>query len=303
MNRIAGRGAAFVLPALAWLSACGEQPAPSTPSPRPVEAVVLERSDPSQRLRVPGIVRSWAEQDIAFEVAGRIGFVINEGEQVRGRWEEGGEVLVEGDVLARLDPAEFEAAVRAAEADLESALIQRDSAAPAELARAEARRVEASENLSRTETAFAQDAASELDFVRARAQFEVAEAEVAVARSGVRSASAAALRAEATLTQARLDLKNTEIRAPFGAEVSDRFEIVGGYATPGTRVLSLTMLDPIEIAVQVSAATARSIAPENLVRFYVGGIERPFSGKVLRKSTSADPGTQTFTITVIARNQ
>ncbi|MEO0631544.1 MAG: HlyD family efflux transporter periplasmic adaptor subunit, partial [Planctomycetota bacterium] len=110
------------------------------------------------------------------------------------------------------------------------------------------------------------------------------------------------IRAEAALDQARLDLARTELWAPFGAEVSGRSQNVGGYASPGSPVVHLTMIDPIEVAVQVSAATSREIAVNDRMRVFVDGLDEPIDGKVIRKSSSADAGTQTFTVTAICRN-
>jgi len=285
------------------LMSCGNAPAPPEPSPRPVGAAALEISNPALALTIPGIARSWAEQDVAFEVPGRIDYVIPEGVEVRGRWQEGDRVLVEGDLLARLDRADFEAAVTAAQADLETAIIQRDQLATAELAEAQANKVQIDDELARTEAMLAQGATNERAAISARANAEVAKARVAAARAGIESSRAAVLRAESVLEQALLDLARTELRAPFGAEVSDRTQIVGGYANPGSPVVQLTMIDPLEIAVQVSAATNRQIEINSLIHVYADGLDGPVLGKVIRKSTSADSGTQTFTVTAICRNR
>ncbi|MEL7483079.1 MAG: hypothetical protein AAFN41_01875, partial [Planctomycetota bacterium] len=220
-------------------------------------------------LTIPGVVQAWAEQDVAFEISGRIDYVVQEGVEVRGRWEENGEVLVTGDLLARIDQSDFEAAVAAAQADLDTAIIQRDRVAPAEVAEAEASRDQANDELQRVEEANRQGATSVSELVSARANADVAEARVAAARAGLSSAEASVIRAEAALDQARLDLARTELWAPFGAEVSGRSQNVGGYASPGSPVVHLTMIDPIEVAVQVSAATSREIAVNDRMRVFV----------------------------------
>lgn len=285
------------------LGSCRDAPPPSDPSPLPVGVVTLEFLSPSIDMTVPGIVRSWAEQDVAFEIAGRIEFVIEAGAEVSGRWQEGDEVLLEGDLLARLDPSDFEAAVAAAEADLESVIIQRDQVAPAQLAEAQANKQQVDDQLARVEEALRRGAANESEAISARANAEVASAQVIAAQAGIESARASVLRAESALQQAKLNLERTELRAPFGAEVSGRTQIVGGYASPGAPVVSLTMVDPLEVAVQVSAATSRRIEVNSLVRVYADGLDEALLAKVLRKSTSADSGTQTFTITLICRNR
>ncbi len=297
----AGTGA--LLATLALLGGCRQEREAPARGPRPVEVVELRVSDPTVPLRVPGVVRAWAEEDIGFEVSGQVVFVLLEGTRVRGRWVEGDTVLVEGDVLARLDPADFEAAVDKANADLEVARIKRDRVAPASVAAARAIEAESTINLKRIQQVHERGAASERELTAAETSANVASANASVAEANAVAAAAEVVRAQASLAQASLNLTRTEIRAPFTGEVAERYVTVGGLTSPASRVLRLTMMDPIEIDVQVSAQTSRRIARHDRVRIYPEWYDEPLSGKVQRKSTSADPGTQTFTITIITRNQ
>ena len=136
MNRRSHRsvlcGLGLISGTFCWLVGCGEASSEPNLGPRPVEVSELRVSDPTVKLRLPGIVRSWAEEDIAFEVSGKVDFIMQEGARVTGRWADSDVVLVDGDVLARLDPEEYEADVAASQAELEAALIKRDRVAPAQ---------------------------------------------------------------------------------------------------------------------------------------------------------------------------
>jgi len=70
------------------LPGCDEQLEPKTHAPRPVVVRPLEMSDPSQALWLTGVVESWAQENIAFEVSGRVKYIIEEGTYLQGRWEE-----------------------------------------------------------------------------------------------------------------------------------------------------------------------------------------------------------------------
>lgn len=91
-------------------------------APRPVVAMELVASDPTQALRLTGTVEAWAEENIAFEVAGRIRYIARPGAVLEGRWEENGEIIIEGGLLGAVDREVYEANVlAAAQAAVESA--------------------------------------------------------------------------------------------------------------------------------------------------------------------------------------
>jgi HlyD family secretion protein len=131
---------------------------------------------------------------IGVRVAGRIDrYLVEEGDHVRA-----------GDPLVQLDPRDYEAAVRHAEASLKQARAMTDLKRQ-QLARAEA--------LARAHVL----AREELD-IRA------AEAASAEAQVGV---------AEAELTQAQISLEYTTLRAPTGGVILAKMKEVGEIAVPG----------------------------------------------------------------------
>lgn len=284
------------------ISSCDNDAPPREPSARPVTSMLLEESDPSSSLRIPGIVKSWAEEDVSFEVSGRVEFIVEQGTQVEGRWVESGAVLIEGDVLARVDRAQYETAVRAAQADVERARIELERVAPTKVIQAQAMHKLRQIEHDRVQQAHNQGGATDLEVLTAKVALELADADVEAARAAVAGARAALARNQASLDNAQLDLDRSELRAPFRGEVADVFTNAGGYASAGTPVLHLVMMDPIKIDVTVSAQTNRRIATDDLVRVFVPDRDEPILGKVYQKSTAADARTRTFTVTVIVRN-
>lgn len=175
-----------------------------------------------------------------------------------------------GDVLARLDDRDLQAAqaqaradVAAAEADIQSIQAQlrlQDStiaAADADVASADASAAYAKfeftrySDLVRTGTGSLQRAQqAEADIkgrdaasARARAAAEGARQQVTVLQAQLGRAQAALLRAGAVAEQAALNLSYATITAPTDGAVGDRTVRAGQYVQPATRLLNVVPMD------------------------------------------------------------
>ncbi len=300
---VAGGPSTAALLILILLVGCRREVESRPPAPRPVTVVELTVGDPTDRARLSGVVESWARQEVAFEVPGRVTVIAEEGTVLEGRWVEADQVVVTGEVLARIDPAIYQAALTAATAEVAGARINLEAALPAKFD--EAMAVSEKENLEydRTKTAHVRGAATDIELATAKARRDAASAGVREAQAALESGQATLDRAGALLQQAEIDLANTILYAPFTAEVSEVHTKIGGYAQAGQPVAELVMMDPIQVDVTVSADTARRIALDDAVRVSVAGRDESLQGKVYRKSTVADAATRTFTITVMLRNE
>ena len=96
---------------LLLVSACDEQVVEQAPVVRPVKIYTIGKADNDARREYPGSIRAFQHADMGFEVGGRImEFYVREGDEV-----------VEGEVLARLDARDYEAELKAQQANVRKA--------------------------------------------------------------------------------------------------------------------------------------------------------------------------------------
>jgi RND family efflux transporter MFP subunit len=174
---------------------------------RPVVSVVTVEPG-VERLRVPaqGTVEPRTENEVVAEVGGRLAWLSPHFES--------GSFFEAGELLARIEPADYEIALERARAAVERARSQRQLA-------------EAS--LSRSVGLRDAGAASD-------AAHEQAESNAAIAAANEREA-------EAALRQAELELSRTELRAPFKGRVRDRTADAGQLVGRGAWLASVFAVD------------------------------------------------------------
>ncbi len=232
-------------------------------------------------VRGGGTVRPSAEVTIAPQVGGRVIWT-------SAALVSGGRFL-EGEPLLRVDPADYENAVEAAEADVaqrEVALLEAEE--NARLALDEWRRLAARENLDPTPP------------------------NALVTRQPQLDAAGAALKsATARLEDARLALERTWIRAPFNGIVRDETVDLGQFVAAGQAVGRLYATDEVEIVVPLSdneaalierlwnarAGEAATRIPVEITSEY-GGREHSWSGYVDRAEAALDEQTRTVDVVV-----
>lgn len=146
------------------------------------------------------------------------------------RVEEGSRVRV-GDVIARLEAADFVASVERARAQLQQA-VAAQGAADAAIQRAEADLAEARRQLSVSERLNADKLVPVDQLDAARSRVKLAEASLAQARAERERATATYAQGNADLTYAEAQLQNTVIRAPFSGTVVRKMAEVGESVAP-----------------------------------------------------------------------
>ena len=172
-----------------------------------------------------GIVRPHWEIDIASEVGGKI-------VAVSPNLQSGGHVSA-GEVLVRIDPADYENRVQQAEADVATqqvSLLQAEE--EAQIARTEYEQFRARENRRGNGTA--------------------SPSPLVLREPQLRAARAALARAEAQLRDAELVLSRTAITSPFDGRVRNEVADLGRLVAAGQSLGQIYASDAVEVVVPVS---------------------------------------------------
>jgi RND family efflux transporter MFP subunit len=268
-----GRGRlAGVLLALA-LGACGAEDGPplaaanTPPAPIPVASEVVVREPIVEPVFGTGTIAAHKTTDVGPRVSGIIETIhVAVGDRVE-----------QGDPLFRTRPVDYEIRVREAESALR-------------LARANAQKAE--RDLERMGTLHEQNVASDerLDAVRTTR-------EMAAAQRG---------QAEAALAQARQNLTDTVVRAPYRGVITRRFVDEGAMLstmmTAGNAVVQIMKMDVVAAIVQLPEQhLARvQVGTPGVVR--VDGIARSYEAQVDILNDRVDPASRAFEVRLAIEN-
>ncbi len=317
----ASKGLLIVWLSLA-ISGCGKSAVEGVgKAPRPVTTMTLVKSKPTMSFAASGSVKSWKTEDIGFEVAGRVLWVLEPGKNINGRVvDPDGNLVREGTPLAQVDPVRFKIAVESAEADLEVAKLSKENieirltdSLPAEIKSAELDFKVANDEFGRMKKLNLQNAASQSEYDQAENLVQIRqtaisslEASAKQAGADLRSAEAQIKRAEQALRDAERDLANTTLYASFQGQISEVMVVPGSVVSAGSPVLRLQMTNPIKVEVELSATQSRELRQRRDLptRFLLpDGTPRETNGLVYNIDASADPATRTFTMTMLLLNE
>ena len=259
----------------------------------PVTVQTLSETDYARERRLTGSVGLYREEQIGFEVTGRILSVLDEGLEVEGpAYDEGGRLVQAGEAIAVLDGTRYELQVGTVQARAEAARRGVDAV------QAQVRLAE--QTLVREQNILNEGAGTQQAVDIAQSGFDSAAAQLAAARANVEAI-------EQELDRAREDLADTTLLAPFSGRITVVHISQGAVVDAGTPIVTLTLMDPVQVQVQVSADAEREIRTGGQARVFPrdpleGGEPVAVSAIVYEKSAVADPRTRTFRIDLIVRN-
>lgn len=255
--------------------------APRETRPTVVEAQPLQAQSYQVKINASGIVRPHTQTNLVAEVSGKV-LDIAPNFQVGGYFNS-------GEVLVKLDAANYSNAVTIAEGELaQKQLALQEQQAQAKLAQRDWSLLEDSQN-------------------RPQSDF-------AARRPHLAAAQAALQAAEAKLQQEKLNLARTRITAPYNGRVLEKRVDVGQYVTPGTVLGVIYASDALEVHLPLSLAQYELLQiPEAFrdkaadtnamplveIRPSQGKRDEVWQGKVVRSSAALDEKSRQ--ITVIAR--
>jgi len=295
------------------LTACGkEEKKPETKEVvRPVKLMTVSSAQDEFRRSFAGRVRAAKRVDLAFQVSGPL---------VELPAEEG-RAVKKGDVVARIDPRDFEAKVKNAEGRLANAQAQLKAmrqARPEDIRRLEAnlKKAEAAAKLGKAEYERIQSikradpgAVSQGMLDRAVEKKERADAGLLTAREdlrigklGARPEDIQAKEAEikslaAELEAAKHQLSYTYLRAPFDGVISRRYVENFQEVRAKDPIVGLDDISSVEILIDVPElvmATIREGRGGRAVAEFAAAPGKQYPLKLKEFATRADPKTQTY---------
>jgi len=302
---------ALILLGIFLLAGCIE-PVEEEEAVRPVKTMVLDAASRYGSRVFPGTVQAAKRAMLSFRVSGPlVALPIFEGQTVR-----------RGQLLARIDPRDYERAVnsiKARLADLSAQYKAMKSARPEDIRRLEAalsaaqsRLLEASASFRRYQRLYENNNISKAEYDQARAARDVAESEVrsaeeslVIAKTGARPEDLEAMEAriramETDLRRAQDQLDDTELRAPYDGRIAERFVDNFEFVTAFTDVLSLQDIRVVEIVAQIPervVSAAKQIKDATFTASFSSapGVKLPAEPTEL--ATEADPVTRTYAVT------
>ena len=228
---------------------------------RQVKSMVVTGGDGAQEQSFSGRLHSTSEVGFSFKVAGTIEQLpVQVGDQVR-----------KGDVLARIDPADYELQVERAEAAL---------------AESEAALRNAKANYARVKKLYEAGNVARTTLDQARAEFDTATA-------GVQANGKA-------LEIARKDLSYTILRADADCAIATVIPDVGENVAGGTTIIDAACGDGLEVKLNIPESVISHIAKDMGVTVHFSAIEdRGFEGVVSKVGVSSVGAGTTFPVDVL----
>lgn len=235
---IIGAGAAVVLTAAAYFSLQG-----GGQGGVGVRMEVVEKRDLTATVTASGNVRARRKVDISSDISARVtALLTDEGEEVE-----------EGQVLIRLDPTRYQAAVDRSMATLKQT--------EAQVAQVRANHLRAEREARRRMSLWQTDS-----LLVSRQEVENAESDLEVQASLLESAEFGVGQARAALDEAKDQLAKTIIRAPMSGRVTrlnveeGETVIVGTMNNPGSLVLTVSDLSIMEVVLEVDETDVPDIS-------------------------------------------
>jgi len=254
---------------LAAVTGCNDAPTPTAAGNpvRPVKTLVVSTPNATSGIELPGQVRATQRLDLAFEEVG--GHLVEL--PVTGRE---GEEVMKGELLAQIDPGDFERALRSAEVSLG------DAHSVLNLAQTESERMDRMKTIN-------PDLVSKSMIERTREKLKEAQARVKTL--------------ETEVEQAEDLLEYSSLRAPFSGIVTRVLAENLQEVQPGKPVVSLQDVTHLEVLIEAPEtlmAAAQSLSPNNIsavARFPIAP-GKEYSLTLKDAARTPDPATQTYQI-------
>jgi len=296
-----------------WFSAaCSRREPARSEIVRPVKTMTVAAGNEPDTRTFPGRVDASRQVELSFQVPGvLINLPVKEGQKV-----------AKGEILAQLRPDEFEARLETAQGQLDQAKATlaalRLGERPEEQLRREAAERAAAAKVANAKTEFERyarllrtSAVSQSDYELAQTNYRVAQEEhqaalqllqkgTAARKEDIDAQEAVVRGLEGRLADAKLQLADSTLRAPYNGVIAQRFVEEGQSIAVNKPVVRLQSTGAIDIVVDVpEAAMASGVRSPNIVSIAAeisGAPGRQYAVGIKEIAQVADPITQTFPV-------
>jgi multidrug efflux pump subunit AcrA (membrane-fusion protein) len=297
----------YIAIAVLSLTGCGTREVSADraqPEPVGVRVAQPKHVQVPAEINVSGTVETPSEPtNVAFLVSGKV---------IRAGPREGDSVKA-GDVLAIIDPADFQYAVESAAAQTALARAQFEkastSARPEIVEQARANLSRAEDEFRRMKILYDRKSLAPNDFEKyqttlTNAQQQYQEAKQAAQQEDKDAAKAAWEQAQAAERIARKRLSDATLVAPASGFIAKRSIEPGGMAGLGTAVFTMVELDPVEIQVGIPETDIRLVHRGQQAIVTASAVPgMSFSGRVHLVNVSAEPQTRTYMARIRVQNR
>ncbi len=218
-----------------------------------------------------------------------------------------GSIVKQGDVLAQIEPRDYELGLQQAVAALAQARTTiglpangtNDDITVSEVnavRQAKAVLDEAVKNRERIQSLSRSGIASRSELDTVEAAYEVASTKYAVAEEEAKARIATVAQRRAELRLAEKRLADASLRAPFDGVVQSRPANVGEYLTAGTPTVELVKNNPLRLRLQVPERDAALVRPGQEVRLFAAGVTNQYTGRLERLSPALNESDRMLTV-------
>jgi RND family efflux transporter MFP subunit len=270
---------------------------PVAPVVREVEIVVAAERAMERTVPAIGTLIAREEATLSVNVPGRLQHLaVDLGSPVR-----------RGQLLAQVDPLDYELELQQAEALLaqartrlglpaEGAEDTLDLRETSTVRQARARLDEAQRSLDRLKQLAGQGILSQSDLEAGEAVYEVASSMYRSAVEEVNNRLALLAQRKVEVEIARKRLADTAIQAPFDGATMGRQASPGEYLAVGTPVVTVVAVDPLRLRLEISEREAPSVRVGQEVRVTVEGDPKIHTGTIARVSPAITAPTRVLIV-------
>ena len=272
--------------------------------PRTVRVATATQENVSRSIEVSGTLAAEEQVQLGMRVAGRLTeLLVDLGSPVR-----------RGQILARLDPAEFKLLVEEASAVLQQARNRLglspdgndDRVNPqttSVVRQASATLNEARLRRERAKQLLEQKLIPPSEFDAAEAAFLVAQGRYDDAVEEIRNRQAMLRQQRSALELAKQNLAETVLRSPIDGAVSERHTSAGQYIQAGAPIVTVVRMNPLRLRLAVPERAAANVRPGQIVNVRVEQDPNVHHGRVVRLSPTIDVASRTLLVEAAVSNE